>query len=72
MEALGVSSVEYLKALSTLLSTQQDDDGDDEDCKVRHCSLRWSAQILIVHSVHWATRYTYHIPWHRTFLKVRL
>nr|XP_040025580.1 protein PIH1D3 [Gasterosteus aculeatus aculeatus] len=33
MEALGVSSVEYLKALSTLFSTQQDDDGDDEDCK---------------------------------------
>ncbi|KAM6920269.1 dynein axonemal assembly factor 6 [Lycodopsis pacificus] len=32
MECLGVSSAQHLQALSTLLSTQQDDDGD-EDCK---------------------------------------
>ncbi|XP_054452691.1 protein PIH1D3 [Anoplopoma fimbria] len=32
MECLGVSSVQHLQALSSLLSTQQDD-GDDDDCK---------------------------------------
>lgn len=34
MESLGVSSVQNLQALSKLLSCQQEEE-DDEDCKVR-------------------------------------
>lgn len=34
MEFLGVSSYQNLQALSALLSTQQEED-EDEDCKVR-------------------------------------
>lgn len=34
MECLGVSSAQSLQALSALLSTQEEDDGEEE-CKVR-------------------------------------
>lgn len=34
MECLGVSSAQRLQALSALLSSQKEDDGDEE-CKVR-------------------------------------
>jgi len=39
MEDLGVSSDQQLLALSSLLSTQPEDDDGDEDCTVRYSAL---------------------------------